>query len=140
MAEAINIDQLVELVTLGTGTKLTAGYPHPDLWWASEELYHGHSPQMANAALDDAGYTMGGDGVRLSPDGERLSFQLICDANSPTEVRTAELISSMLAEIGVAKQLEYSAEDIGKTVHAHPTLSEAIMEAALAAGEGAIHI
>mgnify|MGYP001030544772 CR=1 FL=1 len=40
----------------------------------------------------------------------------------------------------MAKQLEYSAEDVAKTVHAHPTLSEAIMEAALAVGEGAIHI
>lgn len=48
--------------------------------------------------------------------------------------------SELLSEIGVAKQLEYSAQDIAKTVHAHPTLSEAIMEAALAAGEGAIHI
>lgn len=48
--------------------------------------------------------------------------------------------SELLAEIGVAKQLEYSAADIAKTVHAHPTLSEAIMEAALAAGDGAIHI
>lgn len=48
--------------------------------------------------------------------------------------------AELLAEIGVAKQLEYSAADIAKTVHAHPTLSEAIMEAALAAGDGAIHI
>jgi len=48
--------------------------------------------------------------------------------------------AELLAEIGVAKQLEYSVEDIAKTVHAHPTLSEAIMEAALAAGDGAIHI
>ena len=47
--------------------------------------------------------------------------------------------SELLSEIGVAKQLEYSAEDIAKTVHAHPTLSEAIMEAALATGDGAIH-
>jgi len=48
--------------------------------------------------------------------------------------------AELLAEIGVAKQLEYSAADIAHTVHAHPTLSEAIMEAALATGEGAIHI
>lgn len=48
--------------------------------------------------------------------------------------------SELLSEIGVAKQLEYSAEDIARTVHTHPTLSEAIMESALAAGEGAVHI
>ncbi|MBD3181819.1 dihydrolipoyl dehydrogenase [Candidatus Poribacteria bacterium] len=49
-------------------------------------------------------------------------------------------VSELLAEICVAKKLEYSAADIAHTVHAHPTLSESIMEAALAAGEGAIHI
>ena len=48
--------------------------------------------------------------------------------------------SELLAEIGIAKQLEYSAADIAKTVHAHPTLSEAVMEAALAVGDGSIHI
>jgi hypothetical protein len=51
--------------------------------------------------LDDAGYALGDDGIRVTPDGERMSYQLIADANSPTEVRSAELISGMLAEIGI---------------------------------------
>jgi dihydrolipoamide dehydrogenase len=33
-----------------------------------------------------------------------------------------------------------SAEDVGRTVHAHPTLSEAFREAALAVDKRAIHI
>ena len=33
-----------------------------------------------------------------------------------------------------------TAEDIARTVHAHPTLNEAVKEAALAVGPGAIHI
>jgi dihydrolipoamide dehydrogenase len=32
-----------------------------------------------------------------------------------------------------------SAEDIARTCHGHPTLSEAIKEAAMDAGSGAIH-
>jgi len=39
----------------------------------------------------------------------------------------------------VAKALETTWEDIAMTVHAHPTLSEAIMEAALDAIGSAIH-
>jgi dihydrolipoamide dehydrogenase len=31
-------------------------------------------------------------------------------------------------------------EDLARTTHAHPTLSEAIREAALMLGDGAIHI
>ena len=44
--------------------------------------------------------------------------------------------TEMIAELGLAKNLEATYEEIFKTVHAHPTLSEAIMEAAAdAAGE-----
>jgi dihydrolipoamide dehydrogenase len=37
--------------------------------------------------------------------------------------------------------MEYggSAEDLGRTIHAHPTLSEAMKEAALAVDGNAIH-
>ena len=44
--------------------------------------------------------------------------------------------TEMIAELGIAKNLEATYEEILKTVHAHPTLSEAVMEAAAdAAGE-----
>ncbi len=48
--------------------------------------------------------------------------------------------SALIAEIVSVMAFNGSAEDIGRTIHAHPTLPEAIREAALAAGEGAIHI
>jgi len=37
----------------------------------------------------------------------------------------------MIAELGLAKSMQATAEQIAHTIHAHPTLSEAIMEAAL---------
>ncbi len=48
--------------------------------------------------------------------------------------------TEMIAEIGIAKGLEATYEEIFKTVHAHPTLSEAIMEAAAEAGGEAINL
>ena len=39
--------------------------------------------------------------------------------------------SELIAELGIAKRLEATAEDVISTVHAHPTMSEAIHEAAL---------
>jgi dihydrolipoamide dehydrogenase len=48
--------------------------------------------------------------------------------------------SEMIAEAVVAMEFGASAEDLQRTVHAHPTLSEAIHEAALAADGRAIHI
>ncbi|MCH8021217.1 FAD-dependent oxidoreductase, partial [candidate division KSB1 bacterium] len=48
--------------------------------------------------------------------------------------------TDMIAELSVAKALETTPAEILKTVHAHPTLSEAVMEAAADALGEAIHI
>ncbi|WP_457650463.1 dihydrolipoyl dehydrogenase [Profundibacter sp.] len=45
----------------------------------------------------------------------------------------------MIHEICVAMEFGASAQDIALTCHAHPTCSEAVREAALACGDGAIH-
>ena len=41
--------------------------------------------------------------------------------------------TDLIAEIGLARTLEATTAELSNTVHAHPTLSEAIMEAALSA-------
>jgi len=48
--------------------------------------------------------------------------------------------SDLIGEAAIAIRLECTSEELGKTIHAHPTLSEAIMEAALAVSKKAIHI
>ena len=48
-------------------------------------------------------------------------------------------VGELVHEICVAMEFGASAEDIARTCHAHPTYSEAIREAALACGDGAIH-
>jgi dihydrolipoamide dehydrogenase len=48
--------------------------------------------------------------------------------------------SSLIQEAVTAMRLEATAESAGTTVHAHPTLSEALMEAFLGCSTGAIHM
>jgi len=48
--------------------------------------------------------------------------------------------SELIGEAVVAMEFAASAEDLARTVHAHPTLSESLHEAALAADGRAIHI
>ena len=48
--------------------------------------------------------------------------------------------TELIAELGIAKTLETTAEELVKTIHAHPTLSEMIMEAAGDSLGEAIHI
>jgi dihydrolipoamide dehydrogenase len=47
---------------------------------------------------------------------------------------------TMIAELGLAIEFGASAEDIARTCHAHPTLNEAVKEAALAVDGRPIHI
>ena len=48
--------------------------------------------------------------------------------------------SEMLSEAVLAMEFSSSAEDIARTMHAHPTLPEAMKEAAMAIDNAAIHI
>lgn len=60
------------------------------------------------------------------------------------EILGAHIVGSdateMIAEFGLAMKLEATAEEIHHTIHAHPTMSEAMMEAAATVYGEAIHI
>ncbi|PKP49909.1 MAG: dihydrolipoyl dehydrogenase [Bacteroidetes bacterium HGW-Bacteroidetes-11] len=51
-----------------------------------------------------------------------------------------ENVTEMIAEVVVARKLETTGEEIIKSVHPHPTMSEAIMEAVAAAYDEVIHL
>jgi len=71
------------------------------------------------------------------------SVKILADAKSDRIVGVHILgprASDLIAEAAVAIEFGGSAEDIARSVHAHPTLPEAIKEAALAVDKRAIHI
>ena len=49
-------------------------------------------------------------------------------------------VGEMIAEMAVAMEFGASSEDIGLTIFSHPTVSEALHEAALSVNNQAIHI
>jgi dihydrolipoamide dehydrogenase len=49
-------------------------------------------------------------------------------------------VGEMIAEAAVIMEFGGSAEDLARTCHAHPTLTEAVKEAALSVGKRAIHM
>ena len=105
---------------------------------------------MTEAAAVEAGYkikvgkfpfTASG---KASASGAKDGFvKLIFDAEYG-ELLGAHMIGAnvteMIAEIVVARKLETTAHEIIKAVHPHPTMSEAIMEAAAAAYDEVIHL
>ena len=113
------------------------------------------NPEIASVGLTekaaiDAGYklrigkfpfTASG---KASASGARDGFVKLIFDDAYGELLGAHMIGAnvteMIAEIVVARNLETTAHEIIKSVHPHPTMSEAIMEAAAAAYNEAIHI
>ncbi len=97
---------------------------------AGYELKIGKFPFSASGKASAAGHKDGF--VKLIFDakyGELLGAHLI-GAN----------VTEMVAELVLARKLETTGHEIIKAVHPHPTMSEAIMEAAAAAYDEVIHI
>ncbi len=113
------------------------------------------SPEVASVGLTeqaakDAGYeikvgkfpfTASG---KASAAGEKDGFVKLIFDEKYGELLGAHLIGAnvteMIAELVVAKKLETTGHEIIKSIHPHPTMSEAIMEAAAAAYGEVIHI
>ena len=49
-------------------------------------------------------------------------------------------VTEMIAEVVAARNLETTGHEIIKTIHPHPTMSEAVMEAVAAAYGEVIHL
>ena len=75
--------------------------------------------------------------------GDTVGFVKLIFDEKYGELLGAHIVGSeateMIAELGMAKALEGTWDDLSMTVHAHPTLSEAIMEAAMNAQGHSIH-
>jgi len=76
--------------------------------------------------------------------GEEEGFVKVVSEKKYDEILGVHIIgphaTELIAEACVAMQLESTAEELGRTMHAHPTVSEAVMEAAEGVHGLAIHI
>ena len=113
------------------------------------------NPQVASMGLTEAqaadrGHTVNvgrfpyrANGKALSLDEYSGLIKVVSDAETGA-LLGAQLIgpecTELLGELSVAKMLESTPLEIGRAVHPHPTLSEALMEASLAAVGQAIHM
>jgi len=75
--------------------------------------------------------------------GETAGFVKLITGKQHGEVLGAHMIgegvTELIAEMGLARRLEATAEEVIATIHAHPTMSEAVHEAALGADGRMIH-
>jgi dihydrolipoamide dehydrogenase len=76
--------------------------------------------------------------------GEEEGFVKVVSEKKYDEILGVHIIgphaTELIAEACVAMQLESTAEELGRTMHAHPTVAEAVMEAAEGVHGLAVHI
>jgi dihydrolipoamide dehydrogenase len=112
-------------------------------------------PQVASFGLTEAQATerghdvvigrfpMGGVGAPTVY-GDRIGMVKVVGDAKYGELLGAHIVGArateLIVEMVVAKQLEAGFEEVARTVHPHPTFSEAVMEANRAAGGWAIHV
>ena len=105
---------------------------------------------MTEAQAREAGYAIKVGKFPLAASGKALAMnesegmvKLVVDAEIG-EVLGAHMIGAevteLLGELGMTRLLEATTTELGWLVHPHPTISEALKEAALAAEGEAIHI
>ena len=115
-------------------------YTHPEIAWvgrtgaeldaAGIEHREGSFPFAASGRAQGSGETDGVIKVIAHAATDRILGVHVLAANA----------SELIAEAVVAMAFDASAEDIARTIHAHPTLAEAMHEAALAVDGRAIHV
>jgi len=113
------------------------------------------SPEVASIGLTEAGARERGYGVVVGKFpfsavgkarilNEASGFVKIVAEKKYDEVLGVHIVgpkaTELIAEAGAALRLEATSEELVRTIHAHPTLAEAIHEAAEAVGGHAIHV
>jgi dihydrolipoamide dehydrogenase len=113
------------------------------------------TPEVASVGYTEKGAKAAGFDIKIgkfpftasgkaSASGAKDGFVKLIFDSKHGELLGAHLIGSnvteMIAEIVVARKLEITGHELIKTIHPHPTMSEAIMEAAAAAFGEVIHL
>ena len=120
----------VETITLDYKMMPRAVYSHPQV----------ASFGMSEDEAKEAGYEVKVGRFNFIANGKALGLgagdgfvKIIADAKYGEILGAAMVgpdVSEMLPELTLAQRMELTSEDIARTVHAHPTLGEVIMEAA----------
>jgi hypothetical protein len=93
-------------------------------------------------AVNIGKFNFAANGRAIAADATDGFVKIIADAKTD-RILGAQILGANAGELisEIVTHMEYggSAEDLGRTIHAHPTMSEALKEAGLAVSKSAIH-
>jgi dihydrolipoamide dehydrogenase len=114
-------------------------YTAPEIAWAGrteEEL------KAAAVAYKAGTFNFAANGRAKAMEQTTGIVKVLADARTDTLLGVhilGPMAGELIAEAVTAMEFQGSAEDLQRTIHAHPTLAEAIHEAALAVDRRALH-
>jgi dihydrolipoamide dehydrogenase len=98
--------------------------------------------KAAGVAVNIGRFNFAANGRAIANDSTDGFVKVIADAKTD-RILGAQILGrgagEMIAEVVTHMEYGGSAEDLGRTIHAHPTMSEALKEAGLAVSKSAIH-
>ena len=106
ISHAIDRQQMVDRILDGYGTPGSTIIPPLYSTLHIDPGTQTYDPVLANQILDDAGYAMGPDGVRVGPDGVPMKYRLFVRSDSDTSVKSGEYFKSYLAAIGIEADIK----------------------------------
>ncbi len=115
-------------------------YTHPEIAWVGQTEQH---LKGAGEKIKVGTFPFAASG-RAQALGDTAGMVKIISHQETDQILGVHIIgpqaSELIAEAVLAMEYSASTEDLALTIHAHPTLSEAIHEAALAVDKRALHI
>jgi dihydrolipoamide dehydrogenase len=115
-------------------------YTHPEIAWVGKT----EQELKADGEQFNVGtFPFSASGRALAANDTDGIVKIIADAETDQILGVHILgpqASELVAQAVIAMEFDASAEDLGLTMFAHPSLSEAVHEAALAVGGNAIHM
>jgi len=80
-------------------------------WVVPPAEQYTYDPAKAGQILDDAGYKMGADGIRVAPNGKPLKLRLAALNEYPMDISAAKKISAYLKDVGIGVTLQIMDEN-----------------------------
>ncbi len=118
LMHAIDREAIVEALFDGK-LEVAHSLVHPlDPGFDPEVVRYSHDPELAASLLDEAGWTLGPDGIRINTAGEQLSFPFMTTAGARTRELVQQVLQAQFRTVGVETLIRNEPARVffGKTV------------------------
>ncbi len=98
---AVNKEEIIKLALGGVGRPQRGVFSSELGPFHDPNVGYDYNPDKANEILDSLGFKKGPDGIRVTPNGTKLSFRLYFTAGDIPRMRASEIIKEQMKKIGV---------------------------------------